>query len=409
MTREMTNRARRHAPLGLAGAIAALYATQGMVGGLIQTALPAALRDSGMALDRIGLLHLVFLPWALKVLWAPLVDRPGHHARRLAFCQTGIALGIACLAVADPTGGGDHLPWLTVAAILLIATVSATQDVVTDVAAATMSPPGDRPLTGAAGVCGGYAGFMIGAGLWLPVFAVTGWSAAMVMLTIVTFGLTLAILPIHHRHVTPPAADRTSGRALLVSVLRDRRIRRILILLLFYQSGLRFGLAMISPFLVDAGLPLATIGWIKGAAGAVAGVAGALAGMVVARHLGTGRALTIVALVDAACFLVLAVTAAGSTDPEILALAVLLQAAATAATLAVLFAAMLGWCTPGRAATELALFQCLDAVIAIGAAMLAGLLGQIAGFIPVFGLAAALLCAAAFSFRTVLPGTDLRA
>jgi MFS transporter, putative signal transducer len=58
----------------LAG-IAGLYIAQSVVSGLTFVALPAVMREAGLPLDRIGLTYLVMLPWLLKVLWAPSVER----------------------------------------------------------------------------------------------------------------------------------------------------------------------------------------------------------------------------------------------------------------------------------------------------------------------------------------------
>ena len=38
-------------------------------------ALPAILRHQGVDLRWIGMLSLLYIPWAFKFLWAPLIDR----------------------------------------------------------------------------------------------------------------------------------------------------------------------------------------------------------------------------------------------------------------------------------------------------------------------------------------------
>ena len=64
--------------------IGALYITQGLPMGLAFMALPAMLRSLGYSTEAIGMVGVVILPWALKFLWAPLVDRAqgGRLGRR---------------------------------------------------------------------------------------------------------------------------------------------------------------------------------------------------------------------------------------------------------------------------------------------------------------------------------------
>ena len=46
-----------------------------LVSGIAFQGVPALLRDSGAPLDQVGLAYLAFLPWALKFLWAPWIER----------------------------------------------------------------------------------------------------------------------------------------------------------------------------------------------------------------------------------------------------------------------------------------------------------------------------------------------
>ena len=55
--------------------LGALYLSQGLPYGFFTQALPALLRQLGRSLPEIGAASLLALPWALKFLWAPLVDR----------------------------------------------------------------------------------------------------------------------------------------------------------------------------------------------------------------------------------------------------------------------------------------------------------------------------------------------
>ena len=67
------------AKLGLLGC---LYFSQGLPFGFFTQALPVLLRKQGFSLGQIGLSSLLVVPWALKFLWAPAVDRWSIAARR---------------------------------------------------------------------------------------------------------------------------------------------------------------------------------------------------------------------------------------------------------------------------------------------------------------------------------------
>ncbi len=99
-----------------------------LTGGTLQ----AWMSSAHINLTDIGLFSLVTLPYSLKFLWAPLMDRyvPPFLGRRrgwLLVTQFLIMLAIAAMALAGP----GHLKWLAGAALAL-ALVSASQDIVGD-------------------------------------------------------------------------------------------------------------------------------------------------------------------------------------------------------------------------------------------------------------------------------------
>ncbi len=52
-----------------------LYWAQGLPVGFMTHALPVILRAQGVSLAHIGGFGLLMLPWAIKIFWAPFVDR----------------------------------------------------------------------------------------------------------------------------------------------------------------------------------------------------------------------------------------------------------------------------------------------------------------------------------------------
>ncbi|MES0327759.1 MAG: AmpG family muropeptide MFS transporter, partial [Gammaproteobacteria bacterium] len=100
---------------------------------LTLSVLQAWMKDSGVDLSTIGLFALVGLPYTLKFLWAPLMDRyiPSLLGRRrgwLLIWQVLLTAAIALLAFSDPT----KLLMMTAIAALLLSFFSASQDIVID-------------------------------------------------------------------------------------------------------------------------------------------------------------------------------------------------------------------------------------------------------------------------------------
>src|SRR6202521_4581254 len=95
------------------------------------------MREAGVDLGTIGLFALVGTPYTIKFLWAPIVDALdvpvlarllGRRRGWLLFSQLLLIVAIVLLGFCAPAAA----PWLVAVAALLVATASATQDIVID-------------------------------------------------------------------------------------------------------------------------------------------------------------------------------------------------------------------------------------------------------------------------------------
>ena len=115
-----------------------LYFAQGLPSGFITQALPAILREYGVSLEMIGLSGILLAPWALKFLWAPLVDR--YHSPKWGRARSWIlplqllsALIVFAVGFVDPTTLSDSQTlWAFYAMLFCLSLVGATHDVATD-------------------------------------------------------------------------------------------------------------------------------------------------------------------------------------------------------------------------------------------------------------------------------------
>src|SRR5687767_6318696 len=85
------------------GVLWTLYFVQGLPFGFQATALPVYLRAAGVSLAVVGMATALALPWALKIFFAPLVDRYGSArfgARRSWILPLQLGLLACCAAAA---------------------------------------------------------------------------------------------------------------------------------------------------------------------------------------------------------------------------------------------------------------------------------------------------------------------
>ncbi|MEB3182971.1 MAG: MFS transporter, partial [Cyanobacteriota bacterium] len=125
------------------------------------------LTASGVPLALIGLIPLAELPYTLKLFWAPLLDRwplPWPDRRRgwILLLQVLLVVVIAAMALLRPGTDPASLTLIGVAALVL-AVISATQDIVVDAYRTDLLPEAERG-PGAAAASLGYRAAMLAVG-----------------------------------------------------------------------------------------------------------------------------------------------------------------------------------------------------------------------------------------------------
>ncbi|MGQ3214553.1 MFS transporter [Shinella sp.] len=391
MSTAFTNIVARSTTWTVLGLLAGLYAAQSVTGSMVQTALPVVLRDAGMPLDQIGYLAVLFLPWALKFLWAPLIDRFLTERSWILVCQVGIIL---CFLAATALPPQTHMAWLA-GVLLVMGVFAATQDVATDSLAVRASDANSRGLASGASTAGAYLGFLIGGGLWLVVYQHAGWAVSMASMA--GFVCLLTIPVFLSSGLAAPRERRVVGthRIGLRTTFANRTLTQGLIFLVVYQVGIRMGSSLTGPYLVDKGIVLDMIGLLRGAGGAVAGFIASSLGALVVQTAGITRSIVIAAILNAALLAALAVVEFANTVSPTLAVGILLlQVGAVAFSFVALYAAMMNWCNPDQTATDFAALQSIDAILAIAAASVAGVLGKAFGYGWLFSASAAFILVA---------------
>jgi PAT family beta-lactamase induction signal transducer AmpG len=141
------------------------------------------------------LASLLAVPWALKFVWAPVVDRyslPGVGRRKSWIVPLQLA-AVALLALLGSSPEMDSMVVL-MGAVLLLNLVAATQDIATDGLAVDLLAPPERGLANGIQVAGYRVGMIVGGGLLLILHDRLGSGGTFLSMAAITGLATLPIL-----------------------------------------------------------------------------------------------------------------------------------------------------------------------------------------------------------------------
>lgn len=367
---------------------------------LLISLVPAWLRSEGVGLKEIGFFALIGLPYTWKFFWSPLLDRyhlrlPGFNAglRRSWMLTTQVALlfAIAALGFFDPDTEIWTIAWLC----LLIAFLSATQDIVLDAYRRQILPDHELGLGNSihvnayriAGLVPGSLSLILADSLpWQSVFMVT---AAFMVLGI---GLTLSI--------DEPQADSrhpTTLNQAIVEPFKEFFSRQgvqqaclILAFMLLYKLGDSMATALATPFYLDMGFSKTQIGLVAKHAALWPMIIGGILGGIMMLKIGINRALWLFGMVQIVSILGFAVLARVGEGLWLLGLVISFEYLGVGLGTAAFVAFMARSTHPAFAATQLALFTALTAVPRTVASSVTGIIVEGVGWENFFYLCTAL-------------------
>ncbi len=379
--------AARVVPAGrLYAVLGGLYLAQGVPTYLLLVALPPLMREGGASRTAIGLFSLLMIPLILKFAWAPLVDRfPlvasfGHRRGWVVPTQVLVSAGIAALAFVQPSDVGTIFVIATAITLL-----SSTQDIATDGYAARMLTARTRPVGNAIQAGAVALGVILGGTLALVLFGYLGWRATL---------LTVAALSLLPLLVTPwmgedEADPHSAGaRPSLLAFFRRPDAWVLLGFALTYRASEGLVRGMEGAYLVDAGLPVAWIGYLSGAAAATSGLLGALAAALAIRRLGLTATLIGLGALRTLCFLTFSLNAfALWPGVEVAMAASAFQTFLRYMELVALYSLFMGLASPDQPGTDFTLLTCAELVVYMAGSSLAGLVADRFGYANLFATA----------------------
>ena len=258
--------------------------------------------ESQISLVDIGLTALIGLAYSFKFLWAPVLDqmappmpfrRLGQRRGWLLCIQLPLILAIAALGWTDP--GSAALA--TVAVAVVVAFLSASQDIVIDAWRIEMLAEAEQGL-GLAAYVWGYRGALLAANAGgLSLVAVIGWDGMFLYAAaLVLVGVAATLLGREAPRVAtaplPWAARLRAGVAdPFVDFLRRPHAWGILAFIALFKLGEALAGIMTAPFYRELGFSRGEVAAVSGGFGLFAVLVGALAGGWLVLRIGTGRAL----------------------------------------------------------------------------------------------------------------------
>ncbi len=282
--------------------------------------LQAWMHDLGFDVRVIGFFSLVTLPYSLKLLWAPLMDRyvPPFLGRRrgwILIAQMMLMIALGALALSpDPFLSPRTLFFLA----LLVATFSASQDIVVDAYRAEVLRREELGPGASFGVVGYQAALLISGGLaliladHLPVADINlRWRFVyLLMAAFLLVGITTTIVaPEPKLDARPPRTFRDAVVLPFLEFFSAKGSFEIFLFILLYKLGLVLATGLTVPFLRHLGFTNTDVAGVNKGLGLVALILGTLIGGAIVSRLKIYRSLLIFGILQALAILMFSLLA----------------------------------------------------------------------------------------------------
>ena len=378
------------------------------------------MKDVGVDLGTIGLFSLVGVPYTIKFLWAPIVDAfkvpilgrlLGHRRGWLVLSQILLMAAIVLLGIQDPL----KAPLMVALAAVIVATASATQDIVIDAFRVEYLPTENQ----AAGMAYFVAAYRIGMlvstagavalvaylehiGVDRGLVWAYGYAA---MAALVVIGMVAALIAKEPRAKEREAEAEASGErtgnplarffraayAAFADFFSKKDALLILLFVILYKLTDTFAGVMTGPFVLDIGFDKASYAAIIKGVGLAASLLGGVAGGLLARTMPLSRSLMVAGILQALANFTFAWQAWLGVNHAALVLAISTENFTSAMGTVVFIAYLSALCTsPAHTATQFALLTALASVGRTTLASVTGFVAAATGWIVFF-----MLCAAA--------------
>jgi len=327
--------------------------------------LQAWLTVAGMDLKTIGIFTLVGLPYSLKFLWAPVMDRitlPWLGRRRGWMLLTDIAVA-AGLALMGLIGTENGPQWLGITAIV-VAFMSASLDIVFDAYRTDILLPAERGFGAAVWVNGYRLALLLASAGALVLADHIGWSDTYLALAALMSAGAITVLfsPNPPSAGLPPKTLKEAVGLPLRELFTRPGIFGLLSLIVLYKVGDAVAGTLQTAFFIGGlGFSAGEVGYVKGL-GIAATLIGALAGGMIMAKTGLARSLLVFGILQALSNLSFMLLAWIGKSYEALAASVVIENVTGGMGTAAFVALVMSLCDHRYTATQFALLSSLEAL-----------------------------------------------
>ena len=256
--------------------------------------LQAGMTEAKVDLAVIGIFSLVGLPYTLKFLWAPILDRfvPPFYGRRrgwMLITQIALFFSIAILGFSNPAGA----PALVACLAVLVTFFSASQDIVIDAFRREYLADDEIGLGSSLYINGYRIGMLISGAFALYLADHLPWHMVyLIIASVMVVGiLTTIFVKEPKMEATPPKNLKEAVVEPFLEYFRRKGAIEILIFILLYKIGDTMASAMATPFILQTGFSKTEYAAIAKTFGLFATMGGGLLGGIIILKLGIYRSL----------------------------------------------------------------------------------------------------------------------
>ncbi len=382
-------------------AVLVLSFASGLPYNLTGFTVQAWLASAGLDIKTIGIFSLVGLPYIFKFLWAPLLDRylPPLLGRRrgwILIYQVCLTVAIAAMGLCSPTKELYVLGGLAV----LVASLSASQDIVIDAYRVDTIPVSERGLAAAAQSFGYRTAAMLAGAVLVLIAAHLGWRLAFMLVACLMAATTLGTLWAPEPEV-PGQPPRTLTDAVwhpLRALFNQKGAWGFVLLVLLYKVGDAFALSLYSAFMIKGvGFSLEELSIAGKVNMTVSSMIGVAFGGWVYMRWGSFKSMLIFGIGQALTNLLYVWLALAGKKVWLLVLATSLDTGIGGMGLAAFVAFLVSLCSSNYSATQYALLSALASIPSRVMGYVAGIVVSKIGWANFFVI----------TFLTAMPGLAL--
>jgi len=354
---------------------------------LTASTLQAWMASVGVNLKTIGAFSLVGLPYSLKFLWAPVMDRfiPPFLGRRrgwMIVSQLGLAALIAAMAFSNPITAPGVLAIIAV----LVTFFSASQDIVIDAYRTEILEQHEYGAGAGVFIMGYRIAMLVSGAVALILSDHLSWRTVyLAMAATLVIGFVATVFG------PEPGASQRAPRSITDAVVQPflEFFRRtgsveILLFIILYKLGDVAAGSMTTPFMIQIGFSRTDIGTVNKVLGLIATIAGTLAGGTLIIKIGIRKGLLFFGLCAACSNALFMLLAHVGHNLGVMTLAVGVENLCTGMGTAAFTAFLMSLCDQRFTATQYALLTSFMALSRVFVGPPAGYWAQTVGWQPYF-------------------------